>query len=88
MTKELSEEDIARMQKIHSDFVTQTKADPSLAQDLLDATDWNIAAALEAYKGLSVTYTEQSKCEGSGYTERSMTILYTVMVIEVSFPVW
>ena len=59
MAQELSKEDIARMRQIHSDFVNQTEADPALAQDLLDATDWNMEAALQAYKGLSITYTEQ-----------------------------
>ena len=47
------------MRKIHSDFVNQTQADPALAQDLLDATNWDMKAALQAFKGLSVTHTEQ-----------------------------
>ena len=61
MSKKLSKEEVNKMRKMHSDFVAQTKADPALAQDLLDATDWNMQAALEAYKGLSVTYVEQGE---------------------------
>ena len=61
MSQQLSNEDVARMRKMHSDFVNQTNADPALAQDLLDATNWDMKAALEAYKGLSITYIEQRK---------------------------
>lgn len=61
MSKNPSKDEIDRMRKMHSDFVAQTKADPALAQDLLDATEWNMEAALEAFKGLSVTFVEQGE---------------------------
>lgn len=61
MSKKLSKEEINSMRKMHSDFVAKTNADPALAQDLLDATEWNMEAALEAFKGLNVTYVEQGK---------------------------
>ena len=61
MSTQLSKEEITRMQKIHSDFISQTDADPALAQDLLDATEWDLQAALQAFQGLSETHTEQCK---------------------------
>lgn len=45
-------------EKILSDFVSQTNADPSFAQDLLEATDWDILSALAAFEGLNVTHEE------------------------------
>ncbi len=76
MAMEPSKEDIARMQKIHSDFVTRTKADPALAQDLLDATNWNIEAALEAYKGLSITSCKYKGLGRAGLAKWAWLYLY------------
>ena len=44
------------MDDILSDFISRTKADPALAHDLLDATDWNLEAALSAFEGLHDTH--------------------------------
>ena len=33
-------------------FIERTRADPALARDLLDATEWNLEAAVSAYHGL------------------------------------
>ena len=49
---------ISSMKKTLRMFVKSTKADPHLAQDLLDATGWDLQAALTAYEGLNVTSTE------------------------------
>ena len=43
------------MDSILSDFIGRTQADPALAQDLLDAAEWNLEAALAIYDGLKDT---------------------------------
>ncbi len=40
-----------------STFIERTHADPALARDLLDATDWNLEAAVTAYHSLYDTKT-------------------------------
>ena len=45
------------MDTILSDFIGRTNADPALAHDLLDATEWNLDAALAAYESLHDTHT-------------------------------
>lgn len=49
----------SRMDDILTQFIQRTKADPSLARDLLDATQWDLQAALAVYDGFSVTYEPQ-----------------------------
>ncbi len=44
------------MDQILTEFITRTKADPALAHDLLEATEWQLEAALEAYQGLHDTH--------------------------------
>lgn len=44
-----------RMDKILTDFIEQTRAEPSLAHDLLEATEWNMDAALLAYESFKDT---------------------------------
>ncbi len=44
------------MDQILTDFVSQTKADPALAHDLLEATGWDLEAALSAFQGLHDTH--------------------------------
>ena len=44
------------MEAILSDFISRTNTDPSFAQDLLEATGWNIESALAAFDGLNVTH--------------------------------
>ena len=43
------------MDVILSDFLQRTNADPALAQDLLEATEWDLDAAVQAYEGLKDT---------------------------------
>lgn len=43
-----------------SQFVEKTNADPSFAQDLLEATGWDLEAAVSAFNGLSVTSEPQN----------------------------
>lgn len=43
------------MDAILTDFIGQTQADPALAQDLLDASGWDIKAALAMFSGLKDT---------------------------------
>lgn len=43
------------MDSILSDFIGRTHADPALAQDLLDAADWNMESALAIFDGLKDT---------------------------------
>ncbi len=40
-----------------STFIERTHVDPALARDLLDATDWNLEAAVTAYHSLYDTKT-------------------------------
>ena len=49
------------MDSILSDFIDRTKADPALAQDLLDAADWNIESALALFDGLKDTRAVEPK---------------------------
>lgn len=42
-------------EKVLSDFISRTNTDPGFAQDLLEATGWNIEAATAAFNGLNVT---------------------------------
>ena len=44
------------MDSILTKFVSRTKADPALAHDLLEATGWELEAALTAYQGLHDTH--------------------------------
>ena len=44
------------MDDILTQFVARTKVDPALAQDLLEATGWDLNLALAAYEGFNVTY--------------------------------
>ena len=43
------------MDSVLSDFIGRTHADPALAQDLLDAANWNIESALALFDGLKDT---------------------------------
>lgn len=43
------------MDSVLSDFIGRTHADPALAQDLLDAADWNMESALALFDGLKDT---------------------------------
>ena len=43
------------MDKILTDFIGRTQADPALAQDLLDAASWDIEAAVAIFDGLKDT---------------------------------
>ena len=43
------------MDKILTDFIQQTRVEPSLAHDLLEATEWNVDDALLAYESLKDT---------------------------------
>ena len=52
-----------------TEFIQQTKADPSLAQDLLEATEWNLEAAIAAHKGLNVTFEKKNYENDSGKQE-------------------
>lgn len=45
-----------------SEFIQRTKADPALAEDLLEATEWDLEAAMAAYASLNVT-SERRKFE-------------------------
>lgn len=49
------------MEAVLSDFVSRTNADPSFAQDLLEATGWDLNAALAAFDGLNVTHENYSE---------------------------
>jgi hypothetical protein len=59
------------MDSILTEFIQRTKADPALAQDLLEATEWNLDMAVIAFESLQETKTEEpqeyvydpSKCE-------------------------
>ncbi len=42
---------------VRSTFIERTHVDPALARDLLDATDWNLEAAVTAYHSLYDTKT-------------------------------
>ena len=44
------------MDDILSDFIAQTHAEPSLAQDLLEGVSWDLSAALSLYQGFNVMY--------------------------------
>ena len=43
------------MDSVLSDFIGRTHADPALAQDLLDAAEWNLEAAIALFDGLKDT---------------------------------
>ena len=43
------------MDQVLSDFIERTKVEPSLARDLLEATDWNLDNAVLAYESLNET---------------------------------
>ena len=43
------------MDSILTEFIDRTRADPALAQDLLEATEWNLDAAIAAYDSLHET---------------------------------
>lgn len=47
--------DPAQVDFILTEFIERTKADPALAQDLLEATEWNLDSALAAYDSLHDT---------------------------------
>jgi len=47
------------MDQVLTDFIQRTKAEPSLARDLLEATDWNLDSALLAYESLNDTQAVQ-----------------------------
>ncbi len=49
------------MDQVLSDFIERTKAEPSLARDLLEATDWSLDSALLAYESLNETSAVQSQ---------------------------
>lgn len=44
-----------KMDAVLTDFIGQTQADPALARDLLDASGWDINAALAMFSGLKDT---------------------------------
>ena len=43
------------MDSILTEFLQRTNADPALAQDLLEAVEWNLDAAVSAYSNLHDT---------------------------------
>ena len=43
------------MDDILSEFITETSAEPALAQDLLEAAGWNLQSALDMYHRLMGT---------------------------------
>ena len=43
------------MDDILTEFISQTRADPALAHDLLEAANWNLGEALAVYDGLMDT---------------------------------
>lgn len=43
------------MDIILTNFISQTRADPALAQDLLEATNWDMDAAILAFESLQDT---------------------------------
>ena len=43
------------MDAVLTEFIHRTNADPALAQDLLEATEWDVDAAVQAYEGLKDT---------------------------------
>ncbi len=45
------------MDSILTEFLQRTSADPALAQDLLEAVEWNLDAAVCAYSNLHDTKT-------------------------------
>ena len=49
------------MDAILTEFIQRTKADPSLAQDLLEATQWDLEAAIAAFEGFNITYEPQQQ---------------------------
>lgn len=63
-----------------SRLVSMTDADPSLAQDLLEATDWDLEAAVAAYKGLSVT-TQPHQFQEPGKTTPTLMSLYVCVCV-------
>ena len=52
------------MDAILTEFIQRTKADPALAQDLLDATLWDLEAAIAAFEGFNITCESQQHEEG------------------------
>ena len=55
------------MDEILTEFIEQTKADPALAHDLLEATGWSLEAALAAYEGLQDTHAVLPEPEDTDY---------------------
>ena len=45
------------MDSVLTEFIQRTHADPALARDLLEATEWNVDAAEAAYHSLQDTHT-------------------------------
>lgn len=43
------------MDSILTEFIHRTKADPALAQDLLEATEWNLDMAVMAFDSIQET---------------------------------
>ena len=43
------------MDSILTEFIERTEADPALARDLLEATEWNLDMAVMAYESLHDT---------------------------------
>ena len=43
------------MDSILTEFIQRTRADPALAQDLLEATDWNLDMAIMTYDSFHET---------------------------------
>ena len=46
---------VMEMDAVLTEFIHRTNADPALAQDLLEATEWHLDAAVQAYEGLKDT---------------------------------
>ena len=44
------------MDLILTDFIQRTNVDPSLAHDLLEATEWDMDAAMIAYESIQDTW--------------------------------
>ena len=49
------------MDSILTEFLQRTSADPALAQDLLEAVEWNLDAAVSAYSNLHDTKTVEAQ---------------------------
>ena len=64
------------MDDILSKFISQTRAEPSLAQDLLEAVSWDLSSALSLYEGFNVMY------EKPNYSDVDQGVAHNTIVHE------